>query len=135
MRTPTRTVAAAFMLTVVTSAHGLLTTASQDADGGYSYNVATVPLLAEALKLSFSLLLLQREHRSARRNDHDPPVNMTINAKSVSLYAFPSLIFLMHHAISFPALQYLDPATFQVLGNLKVRERRWPHTIPLLVIN
>jgi hypothetical protein len=31
---------------------------------------------------------------------------MTINAKSVSLYAFPSLIFLMHHAIAFPAGLY-----------------------------
>ena len=118
MRSPTRTVLAAFGLTVLTSAHGLLTTASQNADGGYNYNVATVPLLAEVLKLSFSLFLLQRETRHARR--HDQPVKMTINAKSVSLYAFPSLIFLAHHSIAFPALQYLDPATFQIMGNLKI---------------
>lgn len=109
VKTSARTVAAACMLTAVTSAHGLLTTASQNSDGGYSYNVATVPLLAEVLKLGCSLFLLQRETISSRRNHS--PLHMTINAKSVSLYAFPSLIFLMHHAIAFPALQYLDPVS------------------------
>lgn len=118
MRTGTKTVVAACMLTVVTSAHGLLTTASQNVDGDYSYNVATVPMLAEVLKLGVSLFLLQREAKHARRANAS--VNMTVNAKSITLYAFPSLIFLTHHAIAFPALQYLDPATFQVLGNLKI---------------
>jgi hypothetical protein len=95
-----------------------LTTASQNSAGEYRYNVATVPLLAEVLKLAFSLVLLQRETRAARRAN--AAVKMTIDAKAVSMYAFPSLIFLMHHSIAFPALQYLDPATFQVLGNLKI---------------
>lgn len=112
---PVRTVLAACALTVVTSAHGLLTTASQDGQGKYRYNVATVPLLAEVLKLGFSLALLLRELRVARRhNAHKASVNVTVNAKSVSLYAFPSLIFLAHHAIAFPALQYLDPVRLAV---------------------
>jgi hypothetical protein len=77
MKTPTRTIVAACMLTVVTSAHGILTTASQNGDGGYSYNVATVPMLAEVLKLAFSVFLLQRWGCTSRiqlPHSLEPPV-------------------------------------------------------------
>ena len=94
--------------------HGILTTASKSDENTYRYNVATVPLLAELLKLCVSAVLLRLE---IRRNSN---VQMTMNVKSIALYPFPSLIFLLHHSLAFPALQYLDPSTFQVLGNLKI---------------
>lgn len=47
-------------LTALTSLAGLLTTASKN-DGKYLYNTATVPFLAECIKLALSLALLARE--------------------------------------------------------------------------
>ena len=108
---------AAALLALVTSAHGLLTTASLGGKEKYSYNVATVPLLAEAVKLSISFLLLRREMSSKESGNR---VMMTTQVKTVLLYPIPSLIFLLHQAVSFPALVLLDPTTFLVLGNLKI---------------
>ena len=108
---------AAALLALVTSAHGLLTTASLGGKEKYSYNVATVPLLAEAVKLSISFVLLRREMSS---KESDNKVMMTTQVKTVLLYPIPSLIFLLHQAVSFPALVLLDPTTFLVLGNLKI---------------
>ena len=48
-------------LTLLTSSLGLLTTASKSKDGSYAYNSATVPFLAESLKLAVSGYLLQRQ--------------------------------------------------------------------------
>ena len=108
---------AAALLALVTSAHGLLTTASLGGKEKYSYNVATVPLLAEAVKLSISFVLLRREMSSKESGNK---VMMTTQVKTVLLYPIPSLIFLLHQAVSFPALVLLDPTTFLVLGNLKI---------------
>ena len=48
-------------LTLLTSSLGLLTTASKSKDGSYAYNSATVPFLAESLKLAVSGYLLQQQ--------------------------------------------------------------------------
>ncbi|KAL7257350.1 hypothetical protein ACSBR1_003618 [Camellia fascicularis] len=50
----------AALLTILTSSQGILTTLSQS-NGGYKYDYATVPFLAEAFKLAVSGLLLWRE--------------------------------------------------------------------------
>ena len=110
-----KTFISAFLLALVTSAHGLLTTASKNANGKYSYNVANVPLLAEMTKLFISFMFLRRELRV-----NPESTTMTTSAKTVMLYPIPSLIFLAHQAVSFPALILLDPTTFLVLGNLKI---------------
>ena len=115
--TPKNFIAAA-LLACVTSAHGLLTTASLRGKEKYSYNVATVPLLAEALKLSISFVLLRRE--MSLNKGGEKGVMMTTHVRTVLLYPIPSLIFLLHQAVSFPALVLLDPTTFLVLGNLKI---------------
>ena len=122
----TKNFIASALLAFVTSAHGLLTTASLRGKEKYSYNVATVPLLAEALKLSISFVLLKRELRlmasssSSSSESASTKVVMTTQVKTVMLYPIPSLIFLLHQAVSFPALVLLDPTTFLVLGNLKI---------------
>lgn len=51
-------------LTLLTSSLGLLTTASKSKDGSYAYNSATVPFLAESLKLTVSMYLLRSQQRS-----------------------------------------------------------------------
>ena len=121
----TKNFIASALLAFVTSAHGLLTTASLRGKEKYSYNVATVPLLAEALKLSISFVLLRREMHlmassSSSWESTSTKVVMTTQVKTVMLYPIPSLIFLLHQAVSFPALVLLDPTTFLVLGNLKI---------------
>jgi UDP-sugar transporter A1/2/3 len=123
----TKNFIASALLAFVTSAHGLLTTASLRGKEKYSYNVATVPLLAEGLKLSISFVLLKREMRlmassssSSSSESASTKVVMTTQVKTVMLYPIPSLIFLLHQAVSFPALVLLDPTTFLVLGNLKI---------------
>ena len=36
------------------------------------------------------------------------------------LYPIPSLIYLVHNNVQFMTLKYVDPATYQILGNLKI---------------
>eukprot|EP00959_Pyramimonas_sp_CCMP1952_P285633 5972413-Pyramimonas_sp.AAC.1 len=85
------------------NAQSLLTTGSKNAQGKYDYNVATVPLLAELLKLMVSAVLLFQEYR------RNPNVKMTTDIRSVMLYPIPSIIYLGHHSITFPLLAYVDP--------------------------
>lgn len=49
---------------MLTSSLGLLTTASKSKNGGYAYNSATVPFLAECLKLLVSVYLLRSQMRN-----------------------------------------------------------------------
>lgn len=58
-------------LTVLTSSLGLLTTASKSSDGSYAYNSATVPFLAEALKLAVSMYLLRSQQRTNPEVSHE----------------------------------------------------------------
>lgn len=109
------TLIAACILTVVTSAQSLLTTASKNDAGGYDYNVATVPLLSELLKLLVSACALYREFMR-----EPSKCRLTTDWRSILLFPVPSLIYLAHHSITFPMLTLVDPSTYQILGNLKI---------------
>mmetsp|Transcript_31111 Transcript_31111/g.52260 ORF Transcript_31111/g.52260 Transcript_31111/m.52260 type:complete len:371 (+) Transcript_31111:321-1433(+) len=109
------TLVAACILTVATSAQSLLTTGSKNARGKYDYNVATVPLLAELLKLLASSVMLYNEY-----SRNPKALKMTTDWRSVMLFPIPSIIYLGHHSITFPLLAYVDPSTYQILGNLKI---------------
>lgn len=103
----------AALLTVLTSSQGILTTLSQS-NGGYRYDYATVPFLAEAFKLAVSSFLLWREIRA------NPSTRMTTDWRSVRLYPIPSIIYLIHNNVQFATLTYLDTSTYQIMGNLKI---------------
>ncbi|KAK6947890.1 Nucleotide-sugar transporter [Dillenia turbinata] len=103
----------AALLTVLTSSQGILTTLSQS-NGGYQYDYATVPFLAEVFKLIVSSILLWRECRKS------PNVRMTTDWKSVRLFPIPSIIYLIHNNVQFATLTYLDTSTYQIMGNLKI---------------
>ncbi|KAL6982016.1 hypothetical protein U1Q18_023633 [Sarracenia purpurea var. burkii] len=66
----------AVLLTVFTSSQGILTTLSQS-NGGYKYDYATVPFLAEVFKLIVTGFLLWREIQML------PPPKMTTDWNSV----------------------------------------------------
>ncbi|TXG50629.1 hypothetical protein EZV62_023153 [Acer yangbiense] len=103
----------AVLLTILTSSQGILTTLSQS-NGGYKYDYATVPFLAEVFKLLVSSLLLWRECRKS------PLPRMTTEWKSVRLYPIPSIIYLIHNNVQFATLTYVDTSTYQIMGNLKI---------------
>ncbi|KAK1565256.1 hypothetical protein Q3G72_022615 [Acer saccharum] len=103
----------AALLTILTSSQGILTTLSQS-NGGYKYDYATVPFLAEVFKLLVSSLLLWRECQKT------PLPRMTTEWKSVRLYPIPSIIYLIHNNVQFATLTYVDTSTYQIMGNLKI---------------
>ncbi|KAL7203246.1 hypothetical protein ACSBR2_016528 [Camellia fascicularis] len=97
----------------VTSLQGILTTLSQS-NGGYKYDYATVPFLAEVFKLIVSSFFLWREFQ------RPTPPRMTTDWKSVRLYPIPSIIYLIHNNVQFATLTFVDPSTYQIMGNLKI---------------
>ncbi|XP_010266434.1 PREDICTED: CMP-sialic acid transporter 1-like isoform X1 [Nelumbo nucifera] len=103
----------AALLTILTSSQGILTTLSQS-NGGYKYDYATVPFLAEVFKLLVSSFLLWRECQSS------PPPRMTTEWKSMRLFPIPSIIYLIHNNVQFATLTYVDTSTYQIMGNLKI---------------
>lgn len=103
----------ASFLTILTSSQGILTTLSQS-NGGYKYDYATVPFLAEVYKLIVSSLLLWRECQKS------PPPKITTEWRSVRLYPIPSVIYLIHNNVQFATLTYVDTSTYQIMGNLKI---------------
>ncbi|KAK4268859.1 hypothetical protein QN277_022089 [Acacia crassicarpa] len=103
----------ATLLTILTSSQGILTTLSQS-NGGYKYDYATVPFLAEVFKLAVSSLLLRKEFLKS------PMPKMTMEWKNVALFVVPSIIYLIHNNVQFATLTYVDTSTYQIMGNLKI---------------
>ncbi|KAH9775216.1 CMP-sialic acid transporter 1 [Citrus sinensis] len=103
----------ATLLTILTSSQGILTTLSQS-NGGYKYDYATVPFLAEVFKLVVSSILLWRELRMPSSP------KMTTEWRSVRLFPIPSIIYLVHNNVQFATLTYVDTSTYQIMGNLKI---------------
>ncbi|KAL1561949.1 CMP-sialic acid transporter 1-like isoform X1 [Salvia divinorum] len=103
----------ASFLTVLTSSQGILTTLSQS-NGGYKYDYATVPFLAEVFKLIVSSMMLWKECQAS------PPPKITTDWRSVRLYPIPSVIYLIHNNVQFATLTYVDTSTYQIMGNLKI---------------
>ncbi|CAF1859719.1 hypothetical protein Bca4012_032690 [Brassica carinata] len=106
----------ALLLTILTSSQGILTTLSQSDEGGYNYDYATVPFLAEVFKLIISGLFLWRETRSSSL----ATAKITTDWRSVRLFVIPSIIYLIHNNVQFATLTYVDTSTYQIMGNLKI---------------
>lgn len=109
----TQTFLCASILTLATSSQGIFTTASK-VEGRYLYNFATVPFFAETLKLLVSLFFLVRLRMSGES------VKMTRNWSTWALFPIPSIIYVVHNNVQFYMLKYVDPSTYQILGNLKI---------------
>jgi UDP-sugar transporter A1/2/3 len=110
----TQTLICATVLTLATSSQGIFTTASK-VDGRYLYNFATVPFLAEILKLLVSTAFLRKAIATS-----ETPVKMTRAWRTWVLFPVPSLIYVVHNNVQFYMLKYVNPSTYQILGNLKI---------------
>lgn len=108
-----RTIFVASLLTTFNSSQILLTTVSK-VGGVYEYDYATVPFLAELIKMLVCSFLLWRESLS-----NNPP-KITLAWRSLRLYPIPSVLYLLLNNVHFAALALLDPSTFQILSNLKI---------------
>lgn len=100
----------AALLTVLTSAQGLLTTASKT-NGSYSYNFATVPFLAEAVKLLISWNLLARQRR-----ERPEEARVTRDWRTVAKFPVPSLIYMVHNNVQVGAGGVRTPGGGQAGG-------------------
>lgn len=161
--------------TVWLNIQGILTTLSQS-NGGYKYDYATIPFLAEIFKVSFFLLsisafsvycsqflsilvlnsrvshvefklynfieapqwfwlhqyftdicchlfvlqLLVSSFYLWKDSRSSSPPRMTKEWKSMRLFPIPSIIYLVHNNVQFATLTYVDPSTYQIMGNLKI---------------
>mmetsp|Transcript_934 Transcript_934/g.3017 ORF Transcript_934/g.3017 Transcript_934/m.3017 type:complete len:333 (-) Transcript_934:1080-2078(-) len=114
MRSGTSKLYVAALLTAFTCSQGLLMEGSK-VDGRYPYNSSVVPLLAEVVKFAFSCCLLYRQ----RRRDPNGTL-MTTDLGNVLLYPVPSVIYVVHNNVQFYTMSYVDAATYQILGNLKI---------------
>lgn len=101
------------VLTLLTSSQGILTALSQS-NGSYKYNYATIPFLAEIFKLAVSCFLLWRQLGAL------PRPRITTEWKSILLFPIPSIIYLIHNNVQFATLTFVDPSTYQIMGNLKI---------------
>ena len=45
---------------------------------------------------------------------------MTYSTGQTALFVVPSIIYWVHNNVQFLTLQYVDAATYQILGNLKI---------------
>jgi solute carrier family 35 (UDP-sugar transporter), member A1/2/3 len=101
-------------LTIFTCSQGLLMEASK-INGKYEYNSAVVPLFSELVKLILSMILLRRQIKRDTQQ-----TQMTTDLRSVLMFPIPSVIYVMHNNVQFYTMAYVDAATYQILGNLKI---------------
>ncbi len=45
---------------------------------------------------------------------------MTRSRRQAALFLVPSVIYWLHNNVQFLTLKYVDPSTYQILGNLKI---------------
>ncbi|XP_030767196.1 UDP-galactose transporter senju [Sitophilus oryzae] len=94
---------------------GILVTASQGSDNKYDYNIITVVLLTEVLKLVISSLLYCRENKPTEL------VREVIERKSVLLlYFVPASLYCLYNNLAFVNLSSFDPTTYYLLLQLRV---------------
>jgi len=99
-------------LTISLSCQSLLITYSKKSDNetGYSYDTTTTILLAEILKFFIAGGILIYSNAG---------IGFRLNGETI-LYSLPALIYFIQNNLVFVALKFIDPATYQVLVNLKI---------------
>lgn len=94
---------------------GLLVTASQQSDNKYDYNIVTVVLLTEVLKLIISVILYCRENKPTQMIEE-----ILKNKNVLLLYFVPAFLYCLYNNLAFINLSSFDPTTYYMLMQLRV---------------
>ncbi|GLV40030.1 senju [Carabus blaptoides fortunei] len=94
---------------------GILVTASQGSKNEYDYNIATVVLLTEVLKLLLSTILYCQDNKLVNL-----VADIFRNTKLLALYFIPALLYCMYNNLAFANLATFDPTTYYLLLQLRV---------------
>uniref|UniRef100_A0A1Y1M4E7 Sugar phosphate transporter domain-containing protein n=1 Tax=Photinus pyralis TaxID=7054 RepID=A0A1Y1M4E7_PHOPY len=94
---------------------GILVTASQKEGSKYEYDIVTVVLLTEFLKLLTSIILYCREHTFSSL------VQDSIKSRKVLyLYFVPAFLYCLYNNLAFVNLATFDPTTYYLLLQFRV---------------
>jgi UDP-sugar transporter A1/2/3 len=96
---------------------GILSQLSKSQDGSYAYSMPSVVLTAEAVKLCLSVAFLWRESDSQKRFWVDLCSGSLADWLSFSV---PALLYAINNILDMENNQHMDPATEQVLVQLKI---------------
>lgn len=121
----TNIVTQAFFFLLVTffgCSNTILTTLSKNKDNTYDYETISVPLCTEVAKFALSFALLVSDNRS-----HQPTLfaaaTHAVNGIRSGMswqYIIVAILYSVQNNLLFFTLQYLDPGTLHILGNLRI---------------
>ncbi|XP_018573795.1 UDP-galactose transporter senju [Anoplophora glabripennis] len=94
---------------------GILVTASQKSNNDYDYNIVTVVLFTEILKLVISSLLYCRENKPK-----ELVVDIVKNKTVLLLYFVPAFLYCLYNNLAFINLSSFDPTTYYLLLQFRV---------------
>ncbi|CAH1173576.1 unnamed protein product [Phaedon cochleariae] len=94
---------------------GILVTASQKSDNHYDYNIVTVVLLTEVLKLIISSFLYSRENGTRQL-----VIEVLRNKNVLILYLIPAFLYCLYNNLAFINLSLFDPTTYYLLLQFRV---------------
>ncbi|KAG5886499.1 hypothetical protein JTB14_014682 [Gonioctena quinquepunctata] len=94
---------------------GILITSSQKSDNQYDYNIVTVVLLTEILKLAISSFLYCKENSTKQL-----VIEVVKNKNVLLLYFIPALLYCFYNNLAFVNLSLFDPTTYYLLLQFRV---------------
>lgn len=95
--------------------HGILVTATKNRNNKYDYNITTVVMLTECLKLVVSTLMYLKDHSFSTLIKE-----VVKNRKVLLLYFVPALLYCFYNNLAFINLAAFDPTTYNLLLQFRV---------------
>eukprot|EP01006_Ploeotia_vitrea_P016217 TRINITY_DN46764_c0_g1_i1.p1 TRINITY_DN46764_c0_g1~~TRINITY_DN46764_c0_g1_i1.p1 ORF type:complete len:673 (+),score=342.97 TRINITY_DN46764_c0_g1_i1:39-2057(+) len=101
------------LTTLLYAMHGILLTAARGTQRHYPFDITLLVLLSEVIKFSLSLMLVWREMTG---RGHAPVFKVRV----FLWLCVPGLLYAVNNNLNFIVLEYMDPATYQLMSNLKI---------------
>ena len=101
------------VLSLLGCSAAILATLSKNDHGGYDYNTSNVPFLAESVKLGLSSWMLIASTRTGSSG-------LLLQWRELGKYFLLGGVYTMQNNFLFYTLKQVNPATFQVLINVKI---------------
>lgn len=102
------------LLAVLGCSAALLAALSQEGDGKYAYHTSVIPFTSEIMKLVLSLVFLQIETGFSQEAWDGLTFRMIVQ------YGGLGLLYAIQNNMLFLLLGHVDPATYQVLSNMRI---------------